>query len=92
MPLSEFQEKLNLPANVDTSKKLKEIGVLYNITNKDGGIIKTEDFRLIIDEYIKNKKTEIGQDCPFGNTNDEFPGDCGLYIDNNQDNICDNSQ
>jgi NapH/MauN family ferredoxin-type protein len=92
VPLSEFQEKLNLPANVDISKKLKEIGALYNITNKDGGIIKTEDFRLIIDEYIKNKKTEIGQDCPFGKTNDEFPGDCGRYIDDNQDNICDHSQ
>jgi hypothetical protein len=92
VPLSEFQEKLNLPANVDTSKKLKEIGALYNITNKDGEIIKTEDFRLIIDEYIKNKRMEIGQDCPFGKTNDEFPGDCGRYIDNNQDNICDHSQ
>jgi hypothetical protein len=92
VPLSEFQEKLNLPANVDISKKLKEIGALYNITNKDGEIIKTEDFRLIIDEYIKNKKTEIEQDCLFGKTNDEFPGDCGRYIDDNQDNICDHSQ
>ena len=92
VPLSEFQEKLNLPANVDISKKLKEIGALYNITNKDGEIIKTEDFRLIIDEYIKNKRMEIGQDCPFGKTNCEFPSDCGLYIDNNQDNICDHSQ
>lgn len=31
-------------------------------------------------------------DCPFGLTDDPAPGQCGRYIDNNGDNICDNSQ
>ncbi len=33
-------------------------------------------------------------DCPYGKTNDncEFPGECGRYVDTNQDNVCDHSQ
>ncbi len=31
-------------------------------------------------------------DCPHGKTNDSFPGECGRYVDTNQDNICDHSQ
>jgi len=30
--------------------------------------------------------------CPFGLINDPFPGQCALYIDENQDGFCDNSQ
>jgi len=30
--------------------------------------------------------------CPKGLTNDPFPGRCGLYVDENQDQICDLSQ
>ena len=30
--------------------------------------------------------------CPFGIINDEYPGDCGRYIDTNNDGICDQSQ
>jgi len=30
--------------------------------------------------------------CPFGLENDPYPGECGRYIDTNQDNICDLSQ
>lgn len=31
-------------------------------------------------------------DCPFGEVNDSYPGDCGRYIDTNDDGICDHSQ
>ncbi len=31
-------------------------------------------------------------DCPFGQVNDEYPGQCRLYVDVNQDGICDHSQ
>lgn len=31
-------------------------------------------------------------DCPFGNVNDEYPGDCARYIDTDNDGICDHSQ
>jgi len=31
-------------------------------------------------------------DCPLGLENDPYPGDCGKYIDTNQDKLCDYSQ
>lgn len=31
-------------------------------------------------------------ECPFGLTNDPAPGNCGLYVDTNTDNLCDLSQ
>jgi len=31
-------------------------------------------------------------DCPFGQEDCEYPGDCGRYIDSNDDAICDYSQ
>lgn len=31
-------------------------------------------------------------DCPYGKINDPFPGSCELYIDTNQDLICDRSE
>lgn len=31
-------------------------------------------------------------DCPYGETNDTYPGDCGMYIDTDNDDICDLSQ
>jgi hypothetical protein len=36
--------------------------------------------------------TVFAQDCPFGLTNDPYPGECGRYIDTDNDNICDHSQ
>jgi len=31
-------------------------------------------------------------DCPSGRLNDPFPGQCGLYVDTNSDQICDRSE
>ena len=31
-------------------------------------------------------------DCPYGRVDDPYPGSCSLYVDENNDNICDNSQ
>lgn len=92
VPLSEFQNKLNIPKNIDMSMKLKDIGLKYNIKNKEGNFIETEDFRLVVDEYFKNKITEATIDCPSGKIDCEFPGDCGSYIDTDKDNVCDYSQ
>jgi hypothetical protein len=36
--------------------------------------------------------TLLALDCPHGEINDTYPGDCNLYTDVNKDNICDNSQ
>ena len=35
---------------------------------------------------------QVWDSCPFGLENDPFPGECGRYIDTNQDGICDLSQ
>lgn len=92
VPFEEFQNKLGLPENVDQSMKLKLIWVEYDIKNKDWNILETEDFREIIKEYIINENTQSNYDCPFWKINCEFPGECGWYIDYNEDKICDHSQ
>jgi hypothetical protein len=35
---------------------------------------------------------KIVSDCPFGNIDCEYPGNCGRYIDVNLNNICDHSE
>lgn len=92
VPFEEFQNKLGLPQDVDQFMKLKLIWTEYNIKNKDWNILETEDFREVITEYLNNINTESLLDCPFGKINCEFPGECGWYIDTNQDKICDHSQ
>jgi hypothetical protein len=32
------------------------------------------------------------EDCPFGEVNDEYPGNCARYVDTDEDGICDLSQ
>jgi NapH/MauN family ferredoxin-type protein len=92
VPLEEFQDKLKLPEGVDTSLKLKEIGLEYNIKNINGDTLEAEDFRIVIGNYIEAQSSVEEPDCPFGEINCEFPGDCVLYIDNNGDDVCDHSE
>ena len=33
-----------------------------------------------------------GLDCPYGLVDDPYPGDCGIYIDSNENALCDHSQ
>ena len=43
-----FVKELNLPQDVDTSLKLKDLGTKYNLKNKDGAPLETEDFRKVV--------------------------------------------
>ena len=37
--------------------------------------------------------TEIAWlDCPYGRINDPYPGQCGLYVDTNENQVCDHSE
>jgi len=36
--------------------------------------------------------SSFAQSCPFQETNCEHPGNCGRYVDSNNDQLCDNSQ
>lgn len=42
--------------------------------------------------FITFTSSTLAYNCPFGNINDPFPGQCALYTDQNNDNLCDNSQ
>ena len=95
VPLSEFQTQLGLPADVDVSLKLKDIGAKYNLKNKDGIFLDGEDFKAVIDEYIAKKKVSSVSSvisCPSEQTDCQFPGDCGSYIDKDGNGICDQSE
>ncbi|NTW27451.1 MAG: 4Fe-4S binding protein [Candidatus Moranbacteria bacterium] len=49
IPFAVFQEKLNLPDNIDKTMKLKDIGIKYNLKNEAGVLIEVEDFRAVIE-------------------------------------------
>jgi NapH/MauN family ferredoxin-type protein len=53
IPFSVFQEKLKLPADVDKTMKLKDIGIKYQIKNSDGALIEAEDFRKVVEEFVR---------------------------------------
>jgi len=42
-------------------------------------------------ESIENEGVSHS-DCPFGNIDCEYPGNCGKYIDTNNNEICDHSE
>ena len=52
-PLAFIQEKLGLPADVDKTMKLKDIGIKYQIKNSQGALIEAEDFRKVVEEFNK---------------------------------------
>ncbi|MFA6184310.1 MAG: 4Fe-4S binding protein [Parcubacteria group bacterium] len=55
IPLSVFQEKLNLPQGVDKKTKLKDIGTKYDIKKADGSFIEMEDFKTVVEEFSNQK-------------------------------------
>ncbi len=42
--------------------------------------------------FLIPMETFAWDDCPLGEVNDEYPGDCAKYIDTDNDGICDKSQ
>ncbi|MFA6417206.1 MAG: 4Fe-4S binding protein [Patescibacteria group bacterium] len=90
VPLEVFQDELGLPANVDETMKIKDIGLTYGIKNAAGTILETQDFRDLVAAYLAGEIHE--SDCPFGETDCSFPGKCGSYIDQDKDRLCDHSQ
>ena len=91
VPFSVFQKEFNLPANFDQKIMLKEIGVKYNLKNKLGDRLETEDFRALIQAYFSFQE-KLKSECPFGEVNCEFPGECGNYIDRDGNDVCDYSE
>ena len=50
-------------------------------------------FFIIIFFLFQGKAYAVSwDDCPYGNVNDEYPGECSRYIDTDNDGICDHSQ
>jgi NapH/MauN family ferredoxin-type protein len=48
LPLDVFSKELSLPADVDTSLQLREIGPRYNLKKNEGAPLETEDFRKVV--------------------------------------------
>jgi hypothetical protein len=68
-------------------------------------ILETDDFRTIIENYLENETSkennilktinhEIPKEvkCPFEEVKCEFPWKCWLYVDTDQNKICDKSE
>ncbi len=53
VPLEIFVRELKLPRDIDTTSLLKDIGAKYNIKNKDGEPLETQDFRDIVNLEMK---------------------------------------
>ena len=47
---------------------------------------------VIIDENKKIKEKTTNSNCPFEEVNCEYPGNCGRYVDSDDNSICDNSE
>lgn len=92
VPLEFFVQELNLPKDIDTSIMLKNIGAQYNLKNKEGADLETEDFRAVISNYSTQIKSGNIGDCPFEEVNCQAPGECGSFVDENSDQICDHSK
>ena len=53
VPLSVFVRELGVPEDIDTSLLLKEIGIKYDLKNKAGDPLETQDFRDVISLEIE---------------------------------------
>ena len=66
---------------------MKEIIIVLILVILVSGCINSHNVEL--DEQNSN---QVDLECPRGLVNDPYPGSCGMYIDNNQNNICDYSE
>lgn len=51
--LDVFEKELGVPQDIDQTMMLKNIGSTYNLKNKEGAILETEDFREVIKNELK---------------------------------------
>jgi len=84
IPAEQIIADVGLPPNVPP----------YTPFNQVGSLIGSEFHTKIVRSYVQNlgapedKKIQ----CPWGIEDDPRPGLCGLYVDNDQDNVCDYSE
>jgi NAD-dependent dihydropyrimidine dehydrogenase PreA subunit len=79
----QFAKEFALPQDTDTSIKLNEIAEKYGVD------FHTEYLR----EYLRLKNNPLPKStCPFGLIADPYPGRCGLYVDSDENRICDYSE
>lgn len=60
-----------------------------NLSKKQSGLL---GLILLISLIIFSQTAIAWDDCPFGYTDDPYPGVCPRYIDTNKDGLCDHSQ
>lgn len=87
IPIQILCKEFSFPMNIDPNTPLKEIASKYKVTFDTERLreyVKTFDY-----STLNNVKTI---DCPWGIQDDKFPGQCGIYVDKNNDGVCDLSQ
>jgi NapH/MauN family ferredoxin-type protein len=55
LPFEAFQAEFNLPADIDQTIMLKEIAIKYELKNRAGDPLETEDFREFIENNLMSK-------------------------------------
>ncbi|MDP2750208.1 MAG: 4Fe-4S binding protein [Nanoarchaeota archaeon] len=84
IPLETIIKDLNLPKDLPAETAIKDI------KNYAPGF-ETEIIRTYLENY-QSRQANSGSDCPWGTVNCSYPGDCGLYTDDNSNKICDYSE
>lgn len=84
--LPHFIQDFNLPNDFDVNTPLKDISKKYNLD------FETEDLREYVRNFRHSSVHEEGPECPWGIVDDHAPGKCGLYVDKDNNDICDLSE
>ncbi|MCF7861454.1 4Fe-4S binding protein [Candidatus Woesearchaeota archaeon] len=82
IPTTVFYEGLSIPLEVDPETPIKDLSQKYGLS------IHAEDIRTFIETLPEEKSIT----CPWGIEDDDAPGLCGLYVDSDNNNICDFSE
>lgn len=85
IPLNKIISDLNLPQGINITKPMKDL-------KEDIPEFETE----IVREYVRNYNYQsIAKNdftCPWGLVHDTYPGQCGLYTDQDKNYVCDYSE
>jgi len=55
-------------------------------------MLKRVFFILLLTALLLPTTVSAWNDCPYGKIDDTYPGECGRYLDTNNDGVCDHSQ
>lgn len=78
--------KLNLPNYISPDTSFKDVKSVYDLE------FETSAVRDFISDYNSGSDNKKDLVCPWNLKNDPYPGRCGLYTDEDKNNLCDYSE